>query len=254
MNIALFIPCYNCENQISRTLKDIDSILTDDLPIVGVYIIDNQSQDRTIKVAQDTISMLYYSTKFKVYRNYENVGLGGSHKIAFSLAKKMKISHLMIFHGDHQASAIDIPLLIKNSQLNQDSTILGSRFTNMQLLSGYSLLRIIGNLLLNVLYSIFTFKKITDLGSGLNLFNLADIDMHEVQNFDNGFTFNMDLLLYLIRNKKKISYAPIHWSTSDQISNAHALRVGNKTLFKLFKWCIHIKPTNQQHFDSELIT
>lgn len=236
MKITVAVTCYNCENQIARALIEIDSILGSAPEISEIVIIDNRSTDKTFKVANDTLKHLGHSQKFNVIQNSKNVGLGGSHKIAFELSKQYQSSHLLIFHGDHQSSALDIRALIQTSLENNSATCLGARFLNLSLLNGYSFVRTAGNIYLNLLYSIFCRKKIYDLGSGLNLFKVSDFDLNAMQSFDDGFTYNMDLLLYLVEKKRPFKYHPIRWSTSDQISNAHALQVGFKTMTKLFNW------------------
>ena len=254
MNILLAIPCYNCETQVIRLIEELSQVLNGDLPISEVCIIDNVSRDRTVQAVIQYISILKNSKKFSVYRNPVNAGLGGTHKIAFNLAHQKNCTHLMILHGDHQATPLDIPLLIANSNQNANSTVLGSRFLNPQLLSGYSQLRTVGNQLLNLLYSVATRQRVYDLGSGLNLFKLKDFELHKVQNFDNGFTFNMDLLLYLIFKKRTFLFVPIRWSTTDQVSNAHALKVGLRTLAKLIFWLLRIEHSNQSYTETNRIS
>lgn len=236
MKITVAVTCYNCENQIARALTEIDSILGSTPEISEIAVIDNRSLDNSFKVANDILKQLHYPQKFKVFQNIKNLGLGGSHKVAFELARQNQSSHLLIFHGDHQASALDIPALIQTSVANNSVTCLGARFLDLSLLSGYSLVRTAGNIFLNLLYSVFCRKKIYDLGSGLNLFKLTDFNLNAMQNFDDGFTYNMDLLLYMVEQKLRFKYHPVRWSTSDQISNARALQVGFKTVTKLLKW------------------
>lgn len=254
MKILIAIPCYNCANQISRSLADIASVLSDHLNILQVTIIDNQSQDSTVERAISALNELKpLPVPFAIYRNKFNVGLGGSHKVAWKLAQDLKATHLLIFHGDHQASAQDIHTLISTSLRANSATTLGSRFMSLGLLQGYSYIRILGNLGLNFIYSLFTLNRVSDLGSGLNLFNLSDIPSEKVMSFDNGFTFNMDLLLELIQNKNRFNYVPIKWSTSDQISNAKALQVGFKTLFKLWYWLRKKQPQSSLDTTTDLI-
>lgn len=241
MKITVAVTCYNCENQISRALDEINSILGSAPEISEIAVIDNCSTDKTLKTASDTLKQLSHSQKFKILQNAKNVGLGGSHKIAFELSRQHQSSHLLIFHGDHQASALDIQSVIQTAKANNSATCLGARFLNLSLLSGYSFVRTAGNIFLNLLYSIFCRTKIYDLGSGLNLFKVSDFDPNAMQNFDDGFTFNMDLLLYLVEYKRPFNYHPIRWSTSDQVSNAKALQVGFKTLTKLFSWLVKAK-------------
>jgi dolichol-phosphate mannosyltransferase len=253
MRITVGVTCYNCENQITRALNEIDSILSSVPEIHEVLVLDNRSTDNTLKVAGDSLKSLKHSKKFKVFQNVKNVGLGGSHKIAFDLAHRSQSSHLLIFHGDHQASALDIQALVHKALQNNSSTCLGARFLDLSLLNGYSLIRTAGNIFLNILYSIFCRKKIYDLGSGLNLFKVSDFDLNAMQYFDDGFTFNMDLLLHMIEQKVFFTYHPIRWSTSDQISNARAVAVGFKTLTKLFSWLLGLKKNISQKYSTVMI-
>ena len=253
MKIVIAIPCYNCETQLPRLLNELNSNLSDQNDILQVCIIDNCSSDRTIAAAQNLISSFKKPALYSIYQNYENAGLGGTHKIGFTLSNEMGASHLLIIHGDHQASPSDITKLIKKLIEAGGLTTLGSRFSDLTLLSGYSRFRILGNLALNLLYTLVTGRYVVDLGSGLNIFRLTDFKIEHVQNFDNGFTFNMDLLLYLIKNKIPFQYVPIRWSTTDQVSNAHALKVGYKTMNKLWPWLLNRKLKNLHHTKSKKI-
>lgn len=254
MKIAVAIPCYNCASQLPRVLTELRDVAATHTEISAIYVIDNRSNDDTLQAAEGFKNSFPAPVRFQLFRNYENIGLGGTHKVALSLAQKENMSHLLILHGDHQASAYDIPLLIAESRRSGGITILGSRFIDLKNLSGYSLLRTWGNIALNVMYTVVTRRQVRDLGSGLNLFRLADLRPQHYQNFDNGFTFNMDMLLHLIRSKAAFSYIPIRWSTTDQISNARALNVGMKTLFKLLPWILHRKPQNRSHSETESLT
>lgn len=253
MKIAVAIPCYNCAPQISRVLSELQEVAVSQSDISAIYVIDNRSTDTTLRTALSFKNKFPSHIDFQVFRNFENIGLGGTHKVAIAQAQKQKMSHLLILHGDHQASAYDIPELVSKSQQLNEITVLGSRFLDLKKLSGYSRVRTWGNIVLNFVYTMITQRKIHDLGSGLNLFRLADLKPAAYQSFDNGFTFNMDMLLYLIRSKAAFSYCAIHWSTTDQVSNARALNVGMKTLYKLLPWLLRCKLENPHHSESELI-
>lgn len=253
MEVLAAIPCYNCEIQITRVLGELDAILDECPWIKKVAVIDNRSKDQTAEAAISCIKQLKNRERFHVFRNTVNAGLGGTHKIAFSMAKKENFTHVLIVHGDHQATPADAPKLLQTSIENNEITVLGSRFRNFALLSGFSKVRIAGNVALNVFYTLGTGRRVSDLGSGLNLFKMSDINLSTVQDFDNGFAFNMDLLLYFIRNKCKFKYIPIHWSTSDQVSNVNAFIVGLKTGMKLIYWFFGVTPKEAGHTETEKI-
>lgn len=254
MEILVVIPCYNCELQIVRVLTELDAVLDECPWVKKVAVIDNRSKDQTAEATINQLQKLKHRELFSVYRNPVNAGLGGTHKIAFTMAVQENFSHLVVLHGDHQATPKDLPALLKTAVANQESTVMGTRFRDLRLLSGFSKIRIAGNLALNVFYTLGSGRKVSDLGSGLNLFSLKDIRLEDIQKFDNGFTFNMDLLLYFIKNRRNFIYVPIRWSTTDQISNVNALIIGWKTAKKLIYWLLRIYPNDQAHFKTDKLT
>lgn len=106
---------------------------------------------------------------------------------------------------------------------------------------------------LNYFYSLFSGHTITDLGSGLNIFRISDFAIEDIQNFENDFTFNMDILLYMIKKNIPFQYVPIAWSCTDQISNAKAFSVGLKSFKKLISWRFSVQNKNQAHFETKTI-
>ena len=240
-NILLVVPCYNCATQAERVALSIDDFIMrakwTHFQIVKVQFIDNQSTDSTFTTLLNLIPKLKNSALFQVEQNSNNLGLGGTQKKALQLLIDGPYDFLAILHGDDQANINDLENLLDFSQANDFATVLGSRFMKKNLLRNYSPLRHQGNLALNFIYSLFLGTKIHDLGSGLNLFAKKDfVKTNDFQNFDNGFTFNMDLLIFLHQNKTSLLFAPIHWKSVDEKSNASSLQVGLKTLYKILLW------------------
>jgi glycosyltransferase involved in cell wall biosynthesis len=234
--ILVGIPMYNCEKQIARVIADFalpNPLWTQhDFELL---VIDNRSSDASFLVAENALKDLPIPSH--LVKNKINAGLGGSQKKAFQWAQENNFDFLVILHGDHQATTSEIGDLLKQALNNPSAAaILGSRFSFNSRRRGYSLVRILGNLGLNTLYTLLTGKKIADLGSGLNLFRVRQMDLHRVRQYSNGFTFNMDLLLDLIRTKRSFTFVPITWTDFDQVSNARNFKVGWTALKTLLLW------------------
>ena len=235
LRILLAVPTYNCEKQIRRVLFSLVQVKTHLPEIARVMVFDNQSTDATVTQAEAQVSLDQSAAWISIRRNRFNVGLGGTHKLAFEWARAEKASHLIVIHGDDQGEATEIPKIV-DGLLQGFDAVLGSRFMTGSQRPGYSPLRIFGNRLLNAVYSLFTQTKIEDLGSGLNGFRVATLDPQVYKNFSNHFTFNMDLLLNLVESRARISFVPITWKEEDQISNAKTFLVGWQALKTLFYW------------------
>lgn len=234
MDIVVAIPAYNCANQIGRVIAGFDESLL--ARVREVVVIDNCSRDGTAEAAI-AAAKLIGNSKLHVVRNLENFGLGGSHKAAFSCAERIGADYVAILHGDNQATTQELHILIDTVEREPDlAAVLGSRFMSGARLSGYSMLRTVGNRGLNFVYTILAMRPTFDLGSGLNIFRLSDLSDRRYLHFSDHMTFNIDLLLDYYAKRSPLKFIPISWSETDQISNAKTFKVGWIALKALVRW------------------
>ena len=232
--VLLAIPAYRCEKQLPRVLDEIDERLAS--RVHEIAIIDNGSPDDTVGAA-----LAYKKTgrlkNLHVYQNVDNYNLGGTHKVAFLKAEGMGLTHVIILHGDNQAKSDEANILLDAAEQHPETqTVLGSRFSKGSKLKGYDWKRIGGNRVLNVVYSIFTGRNCKDLGSGLNLFALRDLDQKTYLEFADKLTFNFELLLDLIKREINFAYVPITWREEDQTSNARNFNVAKIAFINVVQW------------------
>ena len=234
LDVVLAIPTYCCEAQVGRVLDGLDDALAARLR--EVWVIDNGSSDGTVEAALQRVreGRLHH---LRVFRTRENNSLGGTHKVAFQRAAREGATHVAILHGDDQAVGAELALLLDAAALHPDAqTVLGARFTAGSRLEGYDRRRTAGNLVLNALYSLVTRRLLVDLGSGLNLFALRDLDERTYLRFADGLTFNFDLVLDLVARGVRFTYLPITWREVDQVSNARNWRVFRTGVTNLVRW------------------
>jgi glycosyltransferase involved in cell wall biosynthesis len=242
--VLIAIPSYNCAKQLPRVLDEIDQRLID--RVEEIAVIDNGSTQNTVEVALAYKKKRPMDGKLKIFQNTDNYNLGGTHKVAFLRAEKLGFSHVLILHGDNQAKSDEAnDLLDYCIEHPQYQTVLGSRFMTGSRLIGYDKKRIIGNKVLNTIYSVVTMRHLTDLGSGLNLFALADLDRETYLNFADKLTFNYELILDLVRRKVTFAYLPITWREEDQVSNARNANIFKTALVNLWKWRLATSPSPQ---------
>lgn len=234
LKILVAIPAYKCAPQITRVLDEIDDKLA--ARVDEIAVIDNGSPDDTVE------KVLEYKKAGRlphlhVYRNVDNYNLGGTHKVAFLKAEREGFTHVLILHGDNQAKSDEGNLLIDFAEAHpEQQTVLGSRFSKGSTLHGYDWKRIYGNKALNLIYSIVTMRSCKDLGSGLNLFAMRDMDKRTYLEFADKLTFNFELLLDLVKRKVNFAYYPITWREEDQVSNARNWNIFGTALKNLAQW------------------
>ena len=183
--LLVFIPAYNCEKQVTRVLSQLlDQRIA---PWVGeCIVVNNRSADGTEAAVQDWMAR-HPDAPVRLLRNDQNYGLGGSHKVAFGYAAAHGYEHLVVLHGDDQG--------------------------------GYSALRTWGNYGFNWLFSLVARKKITDLGSGLNLYAVKPLKNEYYKKFPDTLYFNDCMILALCQMKQRVLFFPISWREEDQVSN-----------------------------------
>jgi len=237
MKILVFIPCYNCPKEIEILIQKLSKTNLKKYNFSFLFI-DNNSKDKTIN------SILYATKKYnlkdyKIFHNTENYGVGWSYKIAFYYAIKNLFDYVCVLHGDSQSDPFDIEDVIVNNKLNNCSGVLGSRFMLGAKRYNYSFLRTVGNICINIIYSICLMKKITDLGSGLNFYSVSFLKSINFESFSNSHNFSHFLLLSLIVLKKKIIFFPIKWYQDTQVSNVNLLEIGAQSLSILPKYILY---------------
>lgn len=220
----VFIPAYNCESQVSRVIADL-ACLTEDPGSFTIAVIENRSTDGTLEAAEKALAASPLADKILI-RNNENYNLGGSHKVAFDLARAEDMEYVIVLHGDDQGSIRDILPLLRDGRHRDLDALLGARFMKGASLNGYSRLRTFANTAFNLIFSAVAGRRFYDLGSGLNLFRRSIFDTGFHLRFADNLTFNYYLIFGLADTGRRLAFFPINWREDDQVSNAKLFSQG----------------------------
>ena len=90
--------------------------------------------------------------------------------MAFGYAAAHGYEHLVVLHGDDQGAIADLLPILEDGTYKTTTAASAPAFMKGSKIGGYSALRVVGNHGFNWLFSVVARKKITDLGSGLNLY------------------------------------------------------------------------------------
>ena len=219
--ILLFVPCYNCSSHIISTLNNVKKNI--DKMIDEIILVDNGSTDNTIQIIKKYLKDTN-DLKIKLLVNKNNYSLGGSHKVAFNYALNNNFNFVITIHGDNQGDAKDIYSILNEKKYIDFDCFFGSRFHKNSKLKNYSKIRIVGNYIFNSVFSILLFKKILDIGAGINVYNKSFFQDKSFLRFPNSLMFNPYLHFYAILNGYKTKFFPIDWSEEGQVSNVKFFR------------------------------
>ena len=182
----------------------------------------------------------------KLLRNRENYNLGGSHKVAFNYAVKNGFDYVIVLHGDDQGDIHDLLPCLKDESAYKYDSFLGSRFEKGSKLVNYSGFRIFGNHVFNAFMTIMLGRRITDLGSGLNMYRTEYLKSGFYRYFINTLTFNVYLLIYGVYSKSKFKFFPLTWREEDQVSNAKFMKQSMEIFKIVFRYKFNRKKTFSQ--------
>ncbi len=237
--ILLFIPMYNCEKQITRVLRQINSEVEN--YISEVIVVNNRSTDAGEQAVVDYLEENIVDTPVKVLRNTENYGLGGSHKVAFDYAIKYAFDYVIVLHGDDQGDISNLMPYLRHETYKKYDCLLGARFMRGSKLQGYSLFRTLGNHVYDLLFSLVVRDQIYDLGSGLNMYRVSALADRFYQKYPDNLVFNYCMILGSAGLKLKTRFFPILWREDDQVSNVKMLSQAVKVLKLLIQYAINKK-------------
>ena len=225
--IAVFIPAYNCENQIGRVLSqftpEVQSLLA------HIRVVDNGSKDATLTKAIEGARHIN-QVPITVVKNENNYNLGGTIKMSLEWASKDGFDYLICLHGDDQPDIRDLVKPLKEGQHRDVALLVGARFHPQSKIMGYQLIRILGNRFFNLLCTVIFRRRIYDLIAGLNVFRVKDFRSKFWSQFPNDLTFDVHVLFYCMKNNLPIRFVPISWREEDQVSNAKTIKQGLRIL------------------------
>ena len=230
----IFIPTYNCQQQIRRVLSKIDKHIQN--YIEEVVIVDNRSSDNTVNEA--ILASEGISKKVTILRNSQNYNLGGSIKRAFIYAIENKYDYMITLHGDDQADIRDLLPIFQSGTHTKNDIVIGARFHKKSILKGYSLVRRLGNRALNLVCSAINLRQVDDLIAGINCFDISFFKNKFFMKFPDNLTFDTHVLLYAFNKKAKVTYVPITWREEDRISNARVINQAIIILKLFFRYSI----------------
>lgn len=193
--LTIIIPCYNSDLKLRKVIYNLRKKNINN----HIYIIDDCSNSR----ARLIINSLNNTDKnISIFRNYKNLGQGGSIKLGISKSLKTNSKNICTIDDDGQHTTEDIQNVINKFKLSKKSTevVMGVRIFS---LSTTPIFSIIGNYFSKYLFFLITKKNLIDTQTGLRCYstNLSK-KILKIQN--NGFDFHNLMNYFFIKEKIQI--------------------------------------------------
>ncbi len=226
MKTAIIFPAYNEEKTIAQVLTNFHSIL----PNAKLYIINNNSTDKTAETAENTLKIL--KAKGKVIFEARK-GKANAVRRAFL---KIKSDVYVICDADSTYSAKDLPALIEPIIKKEFDMTVGDRLSlgkyqkeNKRRFHGF------GNKLVIFLINFLFKAKLKDIMSGYRVFNRKFIKNYPI--LSEGFELETEMTLFALDHRFRIKEIPINYQDrpSGSVSKLNTVTDGLKVI-KTILW------------------
>jgi len=180
--IIVVLPAYNAEKTLERTYAEIPHDIVDE-----VILVDDQSHDKTVEVAQ--------RLKISVVVHEKNLGYGGNQKTCYREALARGADIIIMLHPDYQYPPKLVTPMASLIATGMFDVVLGSR-----ILGGYALkggmpfYKYVFNRLLTGFENIFTGQKLSEYHTGFRAYSRVVLERVCFEKNSNDFIFDNQML------------------------------------------------------------
>jgi len=188
-NVLIILPAYNQEKNIPNLIKEVKKYAE------HVVLVADGSTDNTAQVS--------LRSGARVLKPLDKRGKGNAVIRGINFSKKLNPEVVILMDSDGQHNPEEIPEMIKGIREGNDMVI-GSRFLGTIKTSNINK---VGNIVLNMVHFLLTFRWVSDVESGFRAFK-AD-KLYTLEPKAPHYEIESDMLLEAVRKKLSIKEIPI---------------------------------------------
>ena len=234
--IAIFIPAFNAASTIVNVLDRIPAAIKQ--RVGEIFVIDNNSTDGTNMVVIDYRNQ-HGMHNLEVIRNPENMGYGGSQKIAYQRCIDKGYRCVAMLHGDAQYAPELIETLIDPVARGEADMVFGSRMRGDPLGGGMPLIRFLGNRVLTTLQNLFLGTNLSEFHSGYRVYSVKALAQVPFRRFSSDYHFDTEIIILFVHQKLRIMEMPIPTHYGDEKNYVNIWDYGTKVLVTTFTYFLH---------------
>ena len=184
--VVVVMPAYNAEKTLQMTYSEIPHDIVDD-----IILVDDQSQDRTVEVAQ----RLGLTTVV----HEQNRGYGGNQKTCYATALSLGADIVIMLHPDYQYTPKLITAIASLIAEGLFDCVLGSRILGVGALKGgMPIYKYIANRVLTLIQNIFLRYKLSEYHTGYRAFSREILELLPLEMNSDDFVFDNQMLAQII--------------------------------------------------------
>lgn len=249
MSIAIYIPAYNAAVTLPKVLDRIPENIKES--VAEIFVVDNASQDGTSIMAVG-YRALRGMHQLKVLQNKNNLGYGGSQKLAYQYCIEKGYKAVVMLHGDAQYAPEKMESLLDPVLKGEADMVFGSRIAGDPLKGGMPLHRFLGNRVLTTIQNAILGTKLTEFHSGYRVFSVEALKKVPFTNLADDFHFDTEIIVLFVDRGLRIVERPIPTYYGDEPNFVNIWSYGMRVLETTFRYGLHRRGwLHNPRFDSK---
>jgi len=215
--IAVVIPCYRVEKEITGVLESIPDYVKD------IIVVDDASPDAT---AQKIMDVMRIDSRIILLRHEKNTGVGGAMVTGFKKALERGAEIIVKVDGDGQMSTEHLPHLLAPLARCEADYAKGNRFRDFRALQKMPWLRRVGNMGLSFLSKAATgYWNVFDPTNGYVAIRAEVLRLLLMDKIDRSYFFETSMLAQLYLIGAVVVDVPMPARYGEEASNLSVRRV-----------------------------
>ena len=224
--LTIIIPCHNEEKGIGKVIDGIPFGILKKLEIVTeVIVVDNNSTDKTAKVAKKKGAKIITERK---------IGKGNAVKAGFDAMDK-DTTYVVMLDGDNTYKGTEILRMIEPLMNGFCDVVVGSRLGGKVGDDSLKFLNRVANWSYTFLVRQFYGANITDVLSGYFAWKKEVVDELRKHIKSNGFAIEMEMITKIVKLGYEVYSVPITYDVREGETKLKIFSDGSKILFMFFR-------------------
>ena len=227
--VGVLVVAYNAESTIESTLSRIPKKFISQ--ITSILISDDKSKDLTSVKANEYAKSSILPIEIVVQPL--NLGYGGNQKFGYAWAIRNNWDVVVLLHADGQYAPEFIPDIIEPILSGTADAVFGSRMINKKnaLKGGMPKYKWIGNQILTAIQNKLTKQSFSEWHTGYRAYRVRTLKKISLGNLSNGFRFDTQIILELIKIRAKFKEIPIPTFYGDEVSHVNGLEYAREIIW-----------------------
>ncbi len=220
--VGVLVVAYNAASTLEKVLSRLPDSFVDSVD--HVMVCDDASIDDTYEIGLRFRSSARFP--ITVVKHERNLGYGGNQKAGYRWAIEHGLDVVVLLHGDGQYAPECIEDLVAPLISGDADAVFGSRMLDKggALAGGMPTYKYVGNKVLTGFQNALTGQRLSEWHSGYRAYRtdaLVDID---ITSYSDDFDFDTEIILGLIRARKRIVEVPIPTYYGDEICYVNGMK------------------------------